>query len=56
MQELKLPIINGVPAPPRHLSMDNYLKFVNFCFKYFLDKKAIRKQKRLEAVNVKFIL
>jgi hypothetical protein len=49
MERLNLPIIKGVLPYARHLSMEDYLKFVNLHLKYTLDKKAIKKQKKLAA-------
>jgi len=54
MKKLNLPIIKGNIPAAKHLSMDDYLKFVSFNLKYTLDKKAIRKQKKLAGVNVAF--
>lgn len=55
-QKLNLPIIKeNIPAA-KCLSMDDYLKFVALNLKYTLDKKVIRLQKKLAAVNVSFSL
>jgi len=56
MKKLKLPIIKGALPASRRLSMEEYLEFVNLNLKYTLNKKAIRKQKKLTAVNVQFSL
>lgn len=56
MKKLKLPIIRGdLPKGPA-LSMDNYLKFVQFNLKYVIDKKAVEEWKKLSAVDVKFVM
>ena len=56
MEQLNLPIIKaGIPLK-RSLSMEDYIKFVNLNLQYTIDKKAIREQKKLEAVNVPFSL
>jgi len=53
-EELKLPIIQGALPAARHLSMDEYLEFVACNLKYTIDKKSIRKQKRVAAVGEPF--
>ena len=55
MKELKLPIIRE-SLPPPQLSMDRYLKFVEFNLKYTVDRKAYRALKKKQAVNVRFSL
>ncbi len=54
--ELKLPIIQGALPVARQLSMDDYLKFVTFNLKHTTNRKVIRKQKKLAAVPVPFVL
>lgn len=56
MKELNLPIIKGAPPATKWLPMDDYLKFIILNLKYTLDKKTIRRRKKLEAVNVPFSL
>ena len=56
MKKLRLPIIKEPPPVARCLSMDDYVKFVTLNLKYIIDKKTIREQKRLAAVNVRFLL
>jgi len=56
MKKLKLPIIKESHPAARCLSMDDYVKFVTLNLKYIIDKKTIREQKRLAAVNVQFLL
>ena len=56
MKQLKLPIIKEVFPPTKWLPMDDYLKFVTLNLKYTIEKKTVRKQKRLAAVNVPFLL
>ena len=56
MNELNLPIIKNDAPLPRSLSMDDYLKFVTLNLKYTIDTKALRRQKKLEMVNVPFSL
>ena len=56
MEKLNLPIIkDGLPCA-KHLSMDEYLKFIELNSKYIINRRANRKQKRLAAVDVPFIL
>ena len=56
MEKLNLPIIKGMPPCVKRLSMDDYLKFIEIGLKISLDRRALRKQKRLAAINVPFIL
>ena len=56
MKKLNLPIIKGALPASRRLSMEDYLEFVNLHLKYTLDRKSIRRQKKLAAVNVRFSL
>lgn len=55
-EELKLPITRGALPAARQLSMDDYLKFVTFNLKHTTNRKVIRKQKKLAAVAVPFVL
>lgn len=54
MDDLRLPIIRNEPPRPKALSMDDYLKFVQFNLKYTFNKKAYAKWKKMLAVNVPF--
>jgi len=54
MENLNLPIIKGKLPAGKHLSMNEYLKFVNLNLKYTVDKESNEKQKRLSAVNKPF--
>ena len=56
MEKLNLPVIKGELPIHRHLSMDDYLKFVNLNLRYALDKKTLRTQKKIQAVTVPFSL
>ncbi len=56
MDKLNLPVVKNDAPLPRPLSMDEYLKFVIFNLKHNVDKKAVREQKKLAAVNVHFSL
>jgi hypothetical protein len=56
MKKLKLPIIKESLPLAGWLSMDDYLKFIALNLRYTVDKKAVRKQKKLAAVNVPFLL
>ena len=56
MDELNLPVIKNDISLPKSLSMDDYLKFVIFNLRHTVDRKAVREQKKLAAVNVRFSL
>jgi len=56
MKELKLPIIKGTASKPRILSMNEYLKFVQFNLEQNFDKKSYEKWKKMLIVNVSFSL
>ena len=55
-KKLNLPIIKGTIPGAKRLSMDDYVKFVALNLKYTIDKRVIRKQKKLAGVNVSFSL
>ena len=55
-KKLKLPLIKGILPAAKCLSMDDYVKFIRLNLKYLIDKRAVRKQKKLGAVNVAFSL
>lgn len=54
MNDFKLPIIKKAQAQKRILSMDEYLKFVQFNIKSALNKKEYEKWKKMSVVNVPF--
>ena len=55
MKELKLPVIKVPMKEPKPLSMDKYLKFVEFNLQHVpFDRKFYAKQKKILAVNVPF--
>ena len=56
MKKLRLPVIRGISSEPRALSMDEYLKFVQFNLKYTVDKKAYAKWKKSFSVDVPFFI
>ncbi len=56
MKELKFPIIKNLHSDARILSMDDYLKFVQFNLRHAFDKKAHAKWKKMLAVNVPFFI
>ena len=56
MKKLKLPVVKGADFTAKSLSMDDYLKFITLNLKYTFNKKAIRKQKKSQAVNAPFFL
>ena len=55
-EKLNLPIIRGVLPFAKHLSMKDYLEFVNFHLEYTFDRKASRVWKKKLGVNVPFFL
>ena len=57
MKYLKLPVIKDyVPPRAKILSMDEYLRFVQFNFEQTLDKKAYWKRKKIIAVDAPFCI
>lgn len=46
MEKLKFPIICGHTPDAKRLSMDDYLKFVDFNVKYTLNRKVYKNGKR----------
>ena len=54
MRKLKLPVIQEFVSKKNVLSMDEYLKFVQFNLKQAFDKKAYAKWKKMLGVNVSF--
>ena len=54
MKDLKLPVIKAIKTQKRILSMDEYLKFVEFNLTNAFDKKAYAKWKKILVVNVPF--
>jgi hypothetical protein len=56
MRKLNLPVSKGRLSKPKHLSMDDYLRFVLFGLKHTYNKAAARKLKKLSAVNVPFVM
>jgi hypothetical protein len=56
MKKLKLPVIREDGLPPRVLSMDEYLKFVQFNLEHVFDRKSYRKRKKEMAVNTPFVI
>jgi len=56
VKKLKLPVIRNAGYKTRILSMDEYLKFVQFNLEQVFDKKAYAKWKRMSVVNVPFVI
>ena len=56
MKKLKLPIFKAPLPQAKILSMDDYLKFVQFNLKHAFDKKAYAKWKKMIAVDAPFSL
>ncbi|OGX46373.1 MAG: hypothetical protein A3G38_00075 [Omnitrophica WOR_2 bacterium RIFCSPLOWO2_12_FULL_51_8] len=55
-EKLRLPIMQGAPPAAKQLSMSDYLNFVTLNLKYVINRKLIRKQKKLAAVSAPFFL
>jgi len=56
MKALNFPVIRDKSVSNRHLSMDDYVKFVNLNLKYTVDREANKKQKKLSACDKPFNL
>lgn len=56
MKKLKLPVIRGTASKARVLSMNEYLKFVQFNLEQIFDKKAYAKWKKMLVVNAPFVI
>jgi len=56
MDKLNLPILKADIPLSRSLSMEDYVKFVTLNLKYTIDRKVVREQKKLAAVNEHFSL
>jgi hypothetical protein len=55
-KKINFPVIRHDPFPPRVLSMDEYLKFVEFNLLHVFDKRSSDAQKKKQRVLVPFIL
>ena len=56
MKKLKLPIIRGELPPARHLSMNEYFKFVQWHLKYRVHKKNYEEWRETQLITVPFSL
>lgn len=56
MKKLKLPVIKASQSRPKVLSMDDYLKFVQFNLKHTFDRKAYARWKKMLVVDAPFSL
>lgn len=54
MKKLKLPISDKFPEQDRWLPMDEYIRFVNFCAKYFPRNRQSPADELAMRVNVPF--
>ena len=54
MKDLKLPVIKSKSSKSKILTMDEYLKFVQFNLSQAFDKKAYLKWKKMLIVNATF--
>lgn len=56
MEKLDLPVIKDTRFEPKHLSMDDYLRFVHLNLKYTIDRERVRKEKMSASVPVSFAI
>jgi len=56
MKKLNLPIIKQVNSRPKILSMNEYLKFVQFNLAQAFDKRSYLKWKRMLIVDAPFVI
>ncbi len=56
MKKLNFPIIREPLPDAKWLSMDDYLKFVNFNLKYTFNRKIYKKWKKMLTVTEPFVL
>ena len=56
MKDLNLPVIKAKSSKSKILSMDEYLRFVQFNLAQAFDKKAYLKWKKMLAVKASFSL
>jgi len=56
MKELKLPVIKKTVAKDKVLSMNEYLKFVQFNLEHAFDRKAYAKWKKMLVVDEPFFI
>lgn len=56
MEKLNFPIFKEDLMPHRSLSMDEFVKFLRACRKFYFNRKAYDDQKKRSSVNVAFRL
>ena len=56
MSDLNLPVIKDDLPPPRSLSMNGYLKFIEMYLRYLFCRDAYEYWKEKRTVNVRFTL
>lgn len=56
MKKLKLPVIRKNGSKTKVLSMNEYLKFVQFNLEHVFDRKAYTKWKKMLVVDVPFVI
>lgn len=54
MKDLNLPVFKKPMLEPKPLTMEQYLEFVQFNWRYVVNKKAFYKQKKQMRINVPF--
>ena len=56
MKKLNLPVIRAIGHKAKVLSMNEYLKFVQFNLEHVFDRKAYAKWKKMLVVNAPFVI
>jgi hypothetical protein len=56
MKKLKLPVIRENGSKTKVLSMNEYLKFVQFNLEHVFDKEAYATWKKMSVVNAPFVI
>lgn len=56
MENLRFLVFKKPLPAPRHLSMDDYLRFVSFNIKHAFNKIAYQKWKKMSGVNAPFVI
>jgi hypothetical protein len=54
--ELDLPLVKSDPAPPSVRTVDEVNQWIEQDYRYFFDRAVYEKEKRLNSVNVPFVL
>ncbi|MBI2166645.1 MAG: hypothetical protein HYU34_00165 [Candidatus Omnitrophica bacterium] len=55
--KLNFPVFTGsLPSPSRHLSMDEYLDFLEFCLEFHPDRGKVHDDRKRKMVGTRFAL